>query len=149
MIVFTVMITVIYTAYIKVAPYYIRHKLTGKLISSESSANSMLPLSVGKDCSLIQIKMGPDLRIEQIYHFSDIDSDTMSSEYLKEFDSHTYETSYERFSAQKQLRLFRKYGGVFVVSSVDKNKKGFSKVHVEFPMMKSHLSWNTKEMLSR
>ncbi len=132
---------------LKIAPLYLRYKLTEQFISKESYVNSSLPIAVEDGCVLSQIKMGPDLRIEYIYQFEKLDNDTMSREYLTRFDSLTYAGNYERVRSTSEFRLFRKYGGVVVVTSNDSNNEQFSQVTVEFEMMRSHSSWQAKELL--
>ncbi len=119
------------------------------MIAGEKSMNSALPLRVDESLSLIEIKTGPELQIEYIYLYSDKNSDTMSTNFLNTFDSLSYSNAKKGFAQNRQMRLFRKYGGELKLTYKDQNSKIFSQIPIKYKMMKSHASWQLSEALEK
>ncbi len=113
-------------------PIFIKDRLVAKLIKSEASVNRKLPREIDKYTTLIEVKMGPGLKVEQVYQVFNIDVTRLDSSGLDKYNKDVYKRNYEYLMKQPQAKLFRKYGGQYLISSLDKSDSLFSQVPISF-----------------
>ncbi len=132
-----VIILIFFLLILKGVPLLVKDTLISKLEKSEAVVNRELPRSIDSFTTLVEIKMGPGLKVEQIFQVYNIDASRIDSSELKSYNEKTYKRNYDNLMKQPQAKLFRRYGGEYVITSMDKNDSVFSQLPIRFEMKQS------------
>ncbi len=132
-----VIIMILFLLILRGVPLLVKDTLISKLKKSEAAVNRKLPRSIDSFTTLIEVKMGPGLKVEQIYQVYNIDASRIDSTALSIYKEKTYKRSYEHLMKQPQAKLFRRYDGEYIITSMDRNDSVFSQIPIKFETKRS------------